>query len=171
MPGTQTTHPTPTGGEQKVELYPPVDDDGWHSSQVRDWIPVSPELSDSAIRLYLILRSLVIEKRGPVRKLTLWELCHLLPRKPVGPGEKPNPSSISRIRSLLRQLTNIGLVTTPEGYRLTTSSRPLAAGRGLRLRINLMPTTSYTGPRNVFDVLDDVREAAETSAREARARE
>ncbi|MFJ9529859.1 hypothetical protein [Streptomyces cyaneofuscatus] len=65
MPGTQTTHPTPTGGEQKVELYPPVDDDGWHSSQIRDWIPVCPELSDSAIRLYLILRSLVIENAAP----------------------------------------------------------------------------------------------------------
>ncbi|XXZ47489.1 hypothetical protein AAGT00_00630 (plasmid) [Streptomyces cavourensis] len=54
---------------------------------------------------------------------------------------------------------------------LTSSSRPLAAGRGLRLRINLMPTTAYTGPRNAFDVLDDVREAAATSACEARARE
>ncbi|MFF3994387.1 hypothetical protein ACFYX8_13880 [Streptomyces cyaneofuscatus] len=103
---------------------------------MRDWIPVCRELSDSAIRLYLILRSLVIEKRGPVRKLTLWELCHLLPRKPVGPGEKPGPSNISRIRTLLRQLTAIGLVTTPEGHRLTTSSRPLAAGR----RVHRVPT-------------------------------
>ncbi|ROQ65297.1 hypothetical protein EDD95_8160 [Streptomyces sp. CEV 2-1] len=170
-PASEKSHPTSAQDGQPVELYPPVDDDGWHSSQVRDWVAVSPELSDSAIRMYLIMRALVIEKRGPVRKLTLWELCHLLPSKPVGPGERPAPSSTSRIRGLLRQLTVIGLVTTPEGRRLTTSSRALAAGRGLRIRINLMPTTAYTGPRNVFDVLDDVREAAEQSARRARTRE
>ncbi|MFE1522328.1 hypothetical protein ACFW9I_37265 [[Kitasatospora] papulosa] len=117
------------------------------------------------------MRALVIDKRGPVRKLTLWELCHLLPAKPVAPGERPSPSSVSRIRGLLRQLTLIGLVTTPEGHRLTTSSRALAAGRGLRIRINLMPVKGYQGPRNVFDALDDVRGAAEQSARRARARE
>ncbi|MFJ8763049.1 hypothetical protein [Streptomyces cyaneofuscatus] len=164
-------HPTTPEDGQQVELHPPVDDAGWHASQVRDWVAVSPELSDSAIRLYMIMRALVIEKRGPVRKLTLWELCHLLPKKPVGPGEKPEPSSVSRIRNLLRELTKIGLVTTPEGHRLTTSSRALAAGRGLRIRINLMPVKSYEGPRNVFDVLDEIREAAESSARRARARE
>ncbi|MFJ6444923.1 hypothetical protein [Streptomyces sp. NPDC091649] len=164
-------HPSSAEDGQQVELHPPVDDDGWHASQVRDWIGVSPELSDSAIRLYMIMRALVIEKRGPVRKLTLWELCHLLPKKPVGPGERPEPSSVSRIRNLLRELTKIGLVTTPEGHRLTTSSRALAAGRGLRIRINLMPVKSYQGPRNVFDVLDEIREAAEFSARRARARE
>ncbi|WP_399554273.1 hypothetical protein OG333_38695 (plasmid) [Streptomyces anulatus] len=164
-------HPSSAEDGQHVELHPPVDDDGWHASQVRDWIAVSPELSDSAIRLYMIMRALVIEKRGPVRKLTLWELCHLLPKKPVGPRERPEPSSVSRIRNLLRELTKIGLVTTPEGHRLTTSSRALAAGRGLRIRINLMPVKSYQGPRNVFDVLDEIRDAAESSARRARARE
>ncbi|MEF9915688.1 hypothetical protein RJT17_37260 [Streptomyces sp. P5-A9] len=171
MSGNTKSHQTTTEDDQPVELHPPVDDDGWYASQVRDWVSVSPELSDSAIRLYLIMRALVIDKRGPVRKLTLWELCHLLPAKPVGPGERPAPSSVSRIRGLLRQLTLIGLVTTPEGHRLTTSSRALAAGRGLRIRINLMPVKGYQGPRNVFDALDDVRGAAEQSAQRARARE
>ncbi|WP_127469578.1 hypothetical protein [Streptomyces sp. B27] len=171
MSAPQKGHPSSAQDEQQIELHAPVDDDGWHSSQVRDWVGVCPELSDSAIRLYMILRALVIEKRGPVRKLTLWELCHLLPRKPVGPGERPEPSSVSRIRNLLRELTHIGLVTTPEGHRVTTSSRALAAGRGLRMRINLMPVKSYQGPRNVFEVLDGIREAAEESARQARVRE
>ncbi|MFJ2094679.1 hypothetical protein ACIOEW_36300 [Streptomyces sp. NPDC087901] len=170
-PESAKGHPTSAENGQPVELYPPVDDDGWHASQIRDWVAVCPQLSESAVRLYLIMRALVIEKRGPVRKLTLWELCHLLPKKRVGPGEPASPSSVSRIRELLHQLTAIGLVTTPEGHRITTSSRALAAGRGLRIRINLMPTKDYTGPRNVFDVLDDVREAAEKSARQARARE
>ncbi|MGW6562749.1 hypothetical protein [Streptomyces hydrogenans] len=167
-------HDTPLDAStrpQIVELYPPTDEEGWYASQVRDWVAVCPELSDSAIRLYLILRCLVIDKHGPVRKLTLAELCHLLPRKAVGPGERPEPSSLSRIRGLLDQLTRVGLITTPEGRRLTTSSRALAAGQGLRMRINLMPRRTYTGPRNAFDVLDDIRPAAERSALSARARE
>lgn len=164
-------HPSAPENEQVLKLYPPVDDDGWHTSQVRDWVGVSPELSDAAIRLYLILRALVIEKRGPVRKLTLWELCHLMPAR----GKKTGgaPSSISRIRNLLRELAAIGLITTPDGRKFGTSSRALASGRGMSMRINLMPVKTYKGPRNVFDVLDDIREAkaAEESARRARQRE
>ncbi|MFC9261322.1 hypothetical protein ACFT25_16075 [Streptomyces hydrogenans] len=156
---------------QVVELYPPVDEDGWYASQVRDWVAVCPELGDPAVRLYFILRSLVIDKHGPVRKLTLAELCHLLPRKAVAPGARPEPSSASRIRGLLDQLTRVGLVTTPEGRRLTTSSRALAAGQGLRMRINLMPRRTYTGPRNAFDVLDEIRPAAAQATLAARARE
>ncbi|MFE2195603.1 hypothetical protein ACFXAQ_32940 [Streptomyces olivaceus] len=167
MTGAQ--HPTTPEETQPVELYPPVDDDGWHASQVRDWVAVCPELSEAAVRLYLILRALVIEKRGPVRKLTLWELCHLMPSKGAKKGVVA--SSVSRIRNLLRELTEIGLVTTPEGLKLTTSSRALAAGRGLRMRINLMPVKTYTGPRNVFDLLDDIRDVAADSARKARKRE
>ncbi|MFI8515309.1 hypothetical protein ACIGHB_29695 [Streptomyces sp. NPDC085460] len=161
------THDTPSA----VELYPPTDEDGWYASQVRDWVAVCPELGDPAVRLYLILRSLVIDKHGPVRKLSIAELCHLLPRKAVAPGERPEPSSVSRIRGLLDQLTRVGLVTTPEGRRLTSSSRALAAGQQLRMRINLMPRRSYAGPRNAFDVLDEIRPAAERSARAARERE
>ncbi|MFH9959669.1 hypothetical protein ACH4OX_36450, partial [Streptomyces roseolus] len=70
-----------------------------------------------------------------MRKLALAELCHLLPRKAVPAGERGEPSSVSRIRGLLDQFTRVGLVTTPEGRRLTTSSRALAAGQGLRMRI------------------------------------
>lgn len=40
------------------------------------------------MRLHWILRALVIEQHGPVRKLTLMELCYLLPAKPVKPGER-----------------------------------------------------------------------------------
>ncbi|MCC8455595.1 hypothetical protein [Streptomyces rochei] len=167
MPGMQ--HPTTPEETQPVELHPPVDDDGWYASQVRDWVSVCPDLSEAAVRLYLILRALVVDKRGPVRKLTLWELCHLMPSKGAKKGVVP--SSVSRIRNLLRELTEIGLVTTPEGLKLTTSSRALAAGRGLRLRINLMPVTAYTGPRNVFDALDSIRDAAAESAYRARVRE
>ncbi|GGY20971.1 hypothetical protein GCM10010358_83580 [Streptomyces minutiscleroticus] len=58
----------------------------------------------------------------------------------------------------------MGLVTALDGRPLTVSSRALAAGRAMRIRINLMPVASYDGPHNVFDALESVREAAAESA-------
>lgn len=160
-----------SGDSQTLELLPP-DTEGFYTSNVADWVPLCPQLRDSSIRLYWILRSLVIEKYGPVRKLTLAELCHLLPAKPVQPGEAVKPSSLSRIRSLIDELTSVGLVTTPEGKPIKTSSRAKAAAGALRMRINDRPTLGYEGPRNAFAVLDAVkapaaRAALETAQREA----
>lgn len=148
---------------QDLELLPP-DTDGYYTSNVADWVPLCPQLRDSSIRLYWILRSLVIEKYGPVRKLTLAELCHLLPAKPVRPGETVKPSSLSRIRSLIDELTSVGLVTTPEGRPIKTSSRAKAAAGALRMRINDRPTVGYAGPRNSFEVLEAVRVPAAQAA-------
>ncbi|MGP3991647.1 hypothetical protein [Streptomyces sp. 3N207] len=157
--------------DQDLELYGP-DDEGWYTSQTADWIPLCPELSDAAVRLYWILRALVIEKRGPVRKLTLMELAYMLPKRKHKRGEKALPSSMSRIRGLLRELTDVRLVTTPEGRPLKTSSRAKAAAAGaLRIRINQFPDRGYPGPRNAFDALDAVREKAAQASREAAAKE
>ncbi|MFD3834181.1 hypothetical protein [Streptomyces sp. NPDC058621] len=153
---------------QEVELYGP-EDGGLYSSNLRDWVPVCAQLRDGSVRLYWTMRALVIEKHGPVRKLTLMELCYLLPAKPVKPGEKVKPSSIARIRSLLDELTSFSLVTTPEGKRLKTSSRVRASGGALRIRINDLPPRGYTGPRNAFAVLDAVRAPALEAARKAEA--
>ena len=152
--------------EQAVELIGPKQD-GLYSSQLHDWIPLCPRLSDSAVRLYWIMRSLVIEKYGPVRKITLAELRHLLPAKPAGEGEPVKPSSHSRIRTLLRMLSDVGLVSTPEGDRLTTSSRAKASLGPLRIRINDLPPAGYDGARNAFAQLDHIRPAARTTARQA----
>ena len=157
--------------DQELELSGPTGD-GFYTSNVMDWVPLCPQLGDSAVRLYWILRSLVIEKHGPVRKLTVMELCYLLPAKPAAPGEPVKPSSVGRIRTLLRALTAVGLVTTPEGKRLTTSSRAKAIAAGpLRIRINDRPSLDYVGPRNAFAVLDAVREEAQLAAEKAAAAE
>lgn len=148
---------------QEMELYGP-EDGGLYSSNLKDWIPLCPELGDSAVRLYWIMRALVIEKHGPVRKLTLMELCYLLPAKPAKRGEKVKPSSAGRIRILLRALTAVGLVTTPDGKQLKTSSRVKASGGALRIRINDVPPRGYAGPRNAFAVLDAMRAPAAEAA-------
>ncbi|MER6466442.1 hypothetical protein ABT278_39075 [Streptomyces sp. NPDC001228] len=148
----------------RVELFGP-DTDGLYTSQLHDWIPLCPELGDSALRLYWIMRSLVIEKHGPVRKITIYQLAYLLPKKPVKAGEKPEPSSTSRIRNLLRDLSAVGLVSTPEGKPVTTSSRANAASAPLRIRLHDKPRPGYTGPRNAFAHLDVIRPAAEQATR------
>ncbi|MEV6332286.1 hypothetical protein [Streptomyces sp. NPDC051909] len=155
---------------QGVELDGP-DLAGFYTSQLHDWIPLCPYLSDSGVRLYWIMRALVIEKHGPVRKLTLLQLAYMLPRKPVTPGEKAEPSSLGRIRDLMRMLTRLRLITTPEGEEIKTSSRASAASRPLRIRIHDRPGPGYTGPRNAFALLDSVRAPAAEAAQQAIARE
>ncbi|WP_328541098.1 hypothetical protein [Streptomyces sp. NBC_00344] len=159
---------------QSVEMLAP-DTTGFYSSNLLDWVPLCPQLRDSAIRLYWIMRALVIEKHGPVRKLTLLQLCYLLPAKPAAPGETVKPSSLARIRSLLDDLTKVGLVTTPDGKQVKTSSRANASAGPLRLRINDRPFPGYAGPRNAFAALDSVRpaaaDAATTAIRKEAARE
>ncbi|MEU8960063.1 hypothetical protein AB0C93_37885 [Streptomyces sp. NPDC048518] len=156
-----------TDSSQRAELSGPDEPDGLYTSQLHDWIPLSPELRDSAVRLYWILRALVIEKRGPVRKLTLLQLCYLLPAKPAKPGEPVKPSSLARIRSLLKELSVARLLSTPEGGPIKTSSRANASGAPLRIRINDKPRRGYAGPRNAFALLDEVRKPAAEAAEKA----
>ncbi|WRZ96379.1 hypothetical protein OHB54_46370 (plasmid) [Streptomyces sp. NBC_01007] len=159
---------------QRAELLGPDDDEGFYTSQLHDWIPLCPQLRDSGVRLYWIMRALVIEKRGPVRKLTLLQLCHLLPSKQMKPGEQAQPSSLARVRSLLSELSELGLISTPEGKAIKTSSRAGASAAPLRIRINDRPRRGYDGPRNAFALLDEVRrpaaEAAERAVRKERER-
>ncbi|MEU6460283.1 hypothetical protein, partial [Streptomyces sp. NPDC047065] len=152
---------------QRAELLGPDHDEGFYTSQLHDWVPLCPQLRDSAVRLYWILRALVIEKRGPVRKLTLLQLCYLLPSKQMKPGQTALPSSLARIRSLLSELSGVGLISTPEGKPVKTSSRAGASAAPLRIRINDRPHRRYDGPRNAFALLDEVRRPAAEAAEEA----
>ncbi|MDJ0347153.1 hypothetical protein QMK19_38940 [Streptomyces sp. H10-C2] len=148
-----------TGPDDEMELSGPKNG-GWYTSQLADWVPLCPQLKDSAVRLYWIMRALVIEKHGPVRKLTVMELCHLLPTKNGG------PSSHTRVRNLLRDLSAVGLISTPSGQAVSTSSRAKASGAALRIRVNDRPGASaaYKGPRNAFAALDSIRAAAREQA-------
>ena len=146
-------------GATSVELYGP-EDGGWYTTRVHDWIALCPFLRDPDVRAYLVLRALVLEKyKNPVRKLTLAVLCELIP----GPNGKP--SSLTRVRSMLAGLSSVGLICTPEGGPVKTSSRTGAAQRTIRLRINDMPAEGYQGWRNAEVKLARINEA--TAEREA----
>ncbi|MFB7359575.1 hypothetical protein ACFCZ0_36375, partial [Streptomyces gardneri] len=126
-----------------VELYGP-DDGGWYTTRFHDWIGLCDDLRDPDVRGYTILRGLVVEKyKNPVRKLTLEILCELIPS-----GKEGKPSSLTRVRGILDNLSKVGLVSTPEGQPLKTSSRAAAARRPIRIRINDMPKAGYAGWRN-----------------------
>lgn len=140
-----STQPVPdhTDDSVLIELYGP-ENDGWYTSRISDWIGVCDDLRDPDARGYLVLRALVYEKfKKPVRNLTLAILCELIP----GPNGKP--SSQGRVRGILKALSDVGLISTPEGGPIKTSSRPGAAGKPIRIRINDMPKEGYAGWRNV----------------------
>ncbi|WP_331756155.1 hypothetical protein OHA04_45580 (plasmid) [Streptomyces sp. NBC_01590] len=137
-----------------VELYGP-EDGGWFTTRVHDWIALCPFLRDPDVRAYVVLRALVLEKfQNPVRKLTLAVLCELIP----GPNGKP--SSLTRVRGMLAGLSSVGLISTPEGGPVKTSSRTGAAQRTIRIRINDMPAKGYQGWRNAEAKLKYIKESA-----------
>lgn len=133
--------------DQVVELYGP-DNDGWYDTRVMDWIALCEQLKDGEVRGYLVLRGLVVDKfKNHVRKLTLQLLCELIPSPSGG------PSSLTRVRGILDGLTKVGLVTTPEGQPIRTSSRASALTKTLRIRINDSAPADYAGWRNSEDKL------------------
>ncbi|MFE4061299.1 hypothetical protein ACFXP3_34260 [Streptomyces sp. NPDC059096] len=133
--------------DQVVEIYGP-DNDGWYDTRVKDWIALCEDLKDGEVRGYLVLRGLVVDKfKNHIRVLTLRKLCELIP------GPSKGPSSLSRVRGILDGLTKVGLVTTPEGQPIKTSSRESALMKPLRLRINDDAPVDYAGWRNSEDKL------------------
>ncbi|MDX3015242.1 hypothetical protein [Streptomyces caniscabiei] len=143
--------PSSLADNPPVELYGP-EDGGWYTTRVYDWIPLCPRLRDPDVRGYLILRSLVIEKyKNPVRKLTLLDLCELIPSPTEG-----QPSSLTRVRGILDALSKVQLICTPEGGPVRTSSRASASGKPIRIRVNDMPPEGYAGWRNTEDKLSHV---------------
>ncbi|MBE4761715.1 hypothetical protein [Streptomyces caniscabiei] len=143
--------PSSLADNPPVELYGP-EDGGWYTTRVYDWIPLCPRLRDPDVRGYLILRSLVIEKyKNPIRKLTLMDLCELIPSPTEG-----QPSSLTRVRGILDALSKVHLICTPEGGPVRTSSRASASGKPIRIRVNDMPPEGYAGWRNTEDKLSHV---------------
>lgn len=143
--------------ERPVELYG-LDDGGWFRTGV-DWIGLCEALRDMDVGGCQILRSLVCSRwSNPVRKLTLEELRQLIP----SPGG--GPSGLVRVRDLLRNLTRVGLVTTPEGRPLTTSSCRAGAAKPLRIRVNDVAPEGYPGWRHSADTLVRVQAPVVESA-------
>lgn len=134
---------------ETIEISGP-DNGRWHFTQISDWIALNPDLKDGAFRLYVILRSLIIEKQDDhIRKLTHDEIAYMMV------GKNGKPSTVSTVKALLRNLEEVGLIEHPDGTRMASPT-----GRGnptaeLRYRLIDWPDKkSHTGWRNAFDKLD-----------------
>lgn len=101
------TPPANDGPAQQEFIAP--DNGGWHYTIMRDWIAVCPDVGAVAARVYWIVRSVMHEKGDRTRRLSLDELCWLLP------GINDKPTSIDRMKDALRELEGIGLLSNPDG--------------------------------------------------------
>ena len=139
-------------GPGRLAFLPP-DDGGWYSSPVGDWVALAP-ISDGAVRAWLIARGLVMERRSPVRRLLLDEFCRMVPVRTTTGDWKP--SSIGRMRDLFRELSGVGLISTPDGSPVSISSKAKGE-REVVLRINDWPRHGYDGWSNGYAKLDAIR--------------
>src|SRR5690606_18166585 len=145
--------------ENLIELVGPTNE-GWYRTQIPDWIALHPDLKDGAFRLYVILRSLILEKqKTKIRVLSYDQLAFLMV------GKNGKPVSESTIKSLLRNLHDLGLVDNPDGARLVTSAGHGGISSRRRYRLNDWPKDrdSYAGWRNTFDKLAAFTEDWRTS--------
>lgn len=117
--------------------------DRWTYTQVRDWVLLYPDVSHTALHLYLILRSMIIEKRDDgLRKMTIDQLCWLLP------GIEGVDTSRTTVKDALRILLR-------EEFLVCTDPAdvPASAPRKYIVR-DLPPRADYDGWRNAWDKLD-----------------
>ncbi|MER6364439.1 hypothetical protein [Kitasatospora sp. NPDC001527] len=155
MAGKQPRQHANAGGGQRISLIPP-DNGGWYISAKPDWVNLAP-IRDSAVRAWHIMRDLVVESHGPVRALTLDELCKMVPM--IAADGTVKPSSLGRMRDIFRDLSSIGLISDPKGGPISTSSSAKAALRPLSIRVNDWPTAgpAYDGWRNAYAKLEAIR--------------
>lgn len=148
-----TTSPDPMDdAAEEIEFDGDITD-YWTHTQVRDWVLLLPDMTRTALHLYLVLRSMVYEtarrKGGGLRRMSLDQLCYLLP------GVNKKPCSPTMIKDALKLLGELDLVVNPDGGRLVTST-----GRGgiqnsfRKYKVNDLPPDAFVGWRNVWDKLD-----------------
>lgn len=132
-----------TQDSEEFELHGP-DDDGWHYTVLMDWIVLNEDITNTAYRLYVIMRSLCSEKAAPVRRLRREELRLLLP------GVNGKECKLTALKDAISCLERNGLVERLD---------PAVSGGIPRWKVCNMPKhpEKYTGWRNARDKLDHIR--------------
>ncbi|MEU6946605.1 hypothetical protein ABZ957_15455 [Streptomyces sp. NPDC046316] len=147
----------PVNGDEEFEFSGSITD-YWSYTQCRDYVMLMPGMNHTAFRLYMILRSMVIEAsrrpRGGMRRMTIDQLCWLLP----GPNDKD--LSVSAMYDLLKLLEKLNLVVPKDvleldGITQLKGKERAAKGIARGFTVNdLPPEAAYTGWRNAWDKLD-----------------
>ncbi|WP_340689207.1 hypothetical protein REH65_33385 (plasmid) [Saccharopolyspora sp. ID03-671] len=139
--------------EEAQEFLAP-DNGGWHYTIMRDWIAVCPDISATAARLYWIVRSIMHEKGDRKRRLSIDQICWLLP------GINGKPSSETRVKTALRELEAAHLLSNPEGDVVRRWVTDPQTGKQTRenyrrWQIHDFPTQGYQGPKSAIALLDE----------------
>lgn len=139
--------------EEAQEFIAPADG-GWHYTIMRDWIAVCPEINATSARLYWIIRSVMHEKGEKQRRLSIDQLCYLLP------GINGKPTSETRVKDALRELESVGLLSNPDGDVVRRWVTDPKTGKQRkenfrRWQIHDYPAKSYDGWRSAISKLDD----------------
>lgn len=129
--------------------------DYWTFTQIRDYVLMLPGLGHSALRLYLLLRSMIMEAsyrpRGGLRRMSIDQLAWLL--------TDAKPVSISSVYELLKALEAADLVLPKdtqelEGAQQLKGKEKAAKGIARGFVVKDLPPATYTGWRNAWDKLD-----------------
>ncbi|MFJ7416585.1 hypothetical protein ACIQWZ_38175 [Streptomyces sp. NPDC098077] len=140
------------GADEEFELIGTLND-YWTHTQVRDWVLLLPDMTRTALHLYMVLRSMIREnvrrKGGGLRRMSVDQLCFLLP------GVNKKPCSPTMVKDALKLLDELNLVVNPEDGHLVKSTGKGGIQNSFRTyQVNELPPDAYVGWRNVWDKLD-----------------
>ncbi|MGW8730587.1 hypothetical protein ACWGNF_31675 [Streptomyces sp. NPDC055808] len=149
-----TTSPEPMDDntDEEFDLIGDITD-YWTHTQVRDWVLLLPDITRTALHLYLILRAMITEgtrrRGGGLRRMSVDQLCYLLP------GINDKPCSPTMVKDALKLLAQHNLVVNPEDGHLVKSTGKGGIQNSFRTyKVNDLPPDAYVGWRNVWDKLD-----------------
>lgn len=149
--------------ETPTEEYAFVGDitDYWTYTLVRDRLMLMPRLTDPAMRMYLIVRSMVAEDKKNLpgqglRRMTIDHMCFLLTRDT---GKPVSFSLMYQILSLLEDLDLLVPLDTKQDIGASQmKGKEKAAKAILRgFMVRDLPPVPYTGWRNAWDKLNHYR--------------
>ncbi|MFD8262042.1 hypothetical protein ACFV19_24665, partial [Streptomyces griseoluteus] len=149
--------------EASAEDYAFVGDitDYWTYTQVRDRLLLMPGLSDPAMRMYLIVRSMIAESKKNLtgqglRRMTIDQMCFLLSRDT---GKPVSVSLMYQILTLLKDLDLMVPLDTKQDVGASQLRGKEKAVRGILrgFMVRDLPPVPYTGWRNVWDKLNQYR--------------
>ena len=135
--------------------------DYWTYTQVRDRLLLMPGLTDPAMRMYLIVRSMIAESKKNLpgqglRRMTIDQMCFLLTRDT---GKPVSVSLMYQILALLEELDLMVPVDTKQDIGAGQLKGKEKAVRGILrgFMVRDLPPVPYTGWRNVWDKLNHYR--------------
>jgi hypothetical protein len=164
-PDRQNYHPSSTSNlcQNAADEYTFIGDitDYWTYTQVRDRLLHMSELTDPAMRMYLIVRSMIAESKKNMpgqglRRMTIDQLCFLLSREA---GKPVSVSALYQILTLLKDLDLMVPYDTKQDVGASQLKGKEKAAKGI-LRsfvVRDLPPVPYTGWRNSWDKLKHYR--------------